>query len=97
MSDHPEKRDATPFDAARRRRDATALAEQLLDAVRAEHDKETRDRVGDAAAAAAAAQRLLDRTHLGSAVIHTEQGPAVLWHDVERMMPDPETHTLRSL
>lgn len=41
------------------------------------------------ALAAADLQRVLDRHHLGMHVTQTDQGPAVLWADVERVMPMP--------
>lgn len=48
---------------------------------------ESRAAALSAAAQAASLQRMLDLHHLRGAVTHTDQGPAVLWHDVERLMP----------
>jgi hypothetical protein len=41
----------------------------------------------DAASHAANLTRMLDRAHLEQAVTHTDQGPAVLWSDIVRVMP----------
>lgn len=49
-----------------------------------------------AAAAAADVQRLLDLHHLAARVVDTERGPAVLWTDVELVMPAPTIRPVHS-